>query len=113
MTRYAVVLAPEAIDDILAIHHYLSGGRSEAFAEEMTDRLLALCRTLETFPNRGHIPPELRAVGVSDFQEVHSVPYRVVYEVVGLDVRVHAILDGRRDLQDLLAERLLLCKPVR
>jgi len=53
------------------------------------------------------VPPELERVGVFEFREVHFKPYRILDEVVGARVYVHAILDRRRDLQDLLARRVL------
>jgi len=34
-------------------------------------------------------------------------PYRLVYRVASRDVFVLALVDGRRDLEDILFERLL------
>jgi toxin ParE1/3/4 len=51
--------------------------------------------------------PELREIGVTEYREVVRKPYRIVYFTVGRQVYVVAILDGRRDLEDLLARRLL------
>jgi len=44
---------------------------------------------------------------VFDFREVHVGPYRIIYEMGGRVVWVLAVLDGRRDIQDVLARRLL------
>ncbi len=107
MRRYSVVLAPEAVADVVAIHRYVANAESPSRAAHVRDRLLATCRSPESLPNRGHRPPELERVGVLEFREVHWKPFRVIYEVVEDQVRVHAVLDGRRDLQDLLAWRLL------
>jgi toxin ParE1/3/4 len=79
--------------------------------ESPADALLApierVCAGLARFPLRGHVPPELERIGVFEFREVHARPYRIIYEIVGRAVHVHAVLDGRRALQDLLARRLL------
>lgn len=56
---------------------------------------------------RGHIPPEMARLGVHDFREIHYKPYRILYEIIGTEVIVHAVVDGRRDLRDILAARLL------
>jgi toxin ParE1/3/4 len=53
------------------------------------------------------VPAEPGRVGVLEFREVTLKRYRIVYEVVGRTVYVHAVLDGRRDLEDLLVRRLL------
>lgn len=107
MRTYLVSLAPEAIDDIVAIHRYLARAESFARADDVRHHLIATCESLATPPARGHGLPELDRIGVSGFREVHWKPYRIIYEVLPADVHVHAVLDGRRDLQDLLAERLL------
>jgi toxin ParE1/3/4 len=41
------------------------------------------------------------------FREIHFKPYRIIYQIVESDVYIHAVLDGRRDLQELLEIRLL------
>jgi toxin ParE1/3/4 len=62
---------------------------------------------LETMLLRGHIPPELERIGVLEFREIFFKPYRIIYQVIRSDVYFHCVLDGRRDLQDLLQRRVL------
>ena len=40
-------------------------------------------------------------------REVHFKPYRIVYRVLGEDVYVYLVADGRREMQALLSRRLL------
>jgi toxin ParE1/3/4 len=42
----------------------------------------------------------------SEIRQVFFKPYRVIYEIVGNDVVVQLISDGRRNLQSLLLRRL-------
>ena len=63
--------------------------------------------TLHTFPNRGHVVPELAELDVVSYREVLTPPYRIVYRIEKSIVLVLAVLDGRRDLREILAERLL------
>jgi len=41
------------------------------------------------------------------WRELVVKPYRLVYRIEGDTVTVLAVFDGRRDLEDLLLERLL------
>lgn len=41
------------------------------------------------------------------YREIVHGPWRMIYQMGGGDVLVHAILDGRRDIQNLLAHRLM------
>jgi toxin ParE1/3/4 len=52
-------------------------------------------------------PKELRSLGDQEYRQVLFKPYRVIYRVVGQQVVVYVISNGRRDLQSLLARRLL------
>jgi toxin ParE1/3/4 len=49
----------------------------------------------------------LERLGVLEYREVFFKPYRIIYEVAGASVFVHCVLDGRRDLRDILQQRLL------
>jgi toxin ParE1/3/4 len=62
---------------------------------------------LELLPERGHYPPELLRTGVRAFREVHFKPYRIIYTLQDQLIVVHCVLDGLRDFQSLLQERLL------
>ena len=53
------------------------------------------------------MPPESERIGVADYRDVHFKPYRVFYHVQGTKVYIHAILDGRRDLEAVLQRRLI------
>jgi toxin ParE1/3/4 len=42
-----------------------------------------------------------------DFRQVFFKPYRVIYRIRDRSVFIYLIADGRRDMQPLLARRLL------
>jgi toxin ParE1/3/4 len=58
-------------------------------------------------PARGSYPRELLDLGIKEYRQVFFKPYRLIYRVVARDVVVFVIADGRRDMQSLLARRLL------
>lgn len=103
---YAVNLTQEAEDDLLEIYKFVATQDSFGNAERLFNNLFKKCLSLKDFPNRGHVPPEL--LGVSDtYLEIIYKPYRIIFEVSGNNVFIHCILDGRREMKELLEERLL------
>ena len=64
-------------------------------------------RTLRTLPARGRVVPELADLEITAYLELSVPPYRIIYRTEKSKVFVHAVLDDRRDLRELLAERLL------
>lgn len=107
MRRHRVRIIQDAEDDLIDIYTYVASHDSTENAVYVLDRLESLCLKLAEFPMRGHIPPELDRIGVTAYREVHFKPYRIVYQVIGQEVFVHCVLDGRRDMQSLLQRRLL------
>ena len=46
-------------------------------------------------------------MGIREYRQTHFKPYRLIYRVIGERVYVYVIADSRRDMQSLLARRLL------
>lgn len=105
--RYEVLLTGGAEQDLEAIHDYIAEFDSPASADHVLDQMLKVTERLVTFPERGGHPKELLALGIREFRQTAFKPYRIIYRVIGKRVYIHLIADGRRDMQSLLAERLL------
>lgn len=104
--RYSVVWTEVALRDIESIASYLLAEASGR-AEPIVDRILARGESLDTLPERGRTPSELRAINDRTWREVQEPPWRLLYRMSGKTVEIHGVLDGRRSLQDILMERLL------
>ena len=107
MRKYEVVFDNDAEDDFFDIYAYVALNDSVEKADRLFDALRATCLKLKSIPLRGNIPSELFDVGVIEFRQLHYRPYRIIYSIEGSTVFVHCILDGRRDVQTILQERLL------
>ncbi|MDH3209613.1 MAG: type II toxin-antitoxin system RelE/ParE family toxin [Burkholderiaceae bacterium] len=105
--RYEVLLTEGAEQDLESIYDYLAQSDSIAKADHVLDRLLEVAKSLATFPERGSYPTELIALGIRDYRQTSFKPYRVIYRVLAKKVYIVLIADGRRDMQSLLARRLL------
>jgi toxin ParE1/3/4 len=105
--RYRVLLTSGAEQDIEAIHAYIAESDSPEKANYVLEQLVATTNKLETMPDRGSYPKELVSLGIKEFRQIFFKPYRVIYRIVGKDVFVLVIADGRRDLQSTLTSRLL------
>jgi toxin ParE1/3/4 len=100
-------LTEDAEADILGIWKYVARHDSVQQASSLLDGLQEACFSLCSFPDRGHCPPELQRVYVLEYCEHHYKPYRIIYRAIDRKVFIHCVLDGRRDLQELLLERLI------
>ena len=104
--NFKVYIIEDAEQDIVAIYDYIARSDSIEKAEYFLNKIEEKCSSLNENSNRGHIPPELERVGIFEYREIHFKPYRIIY-VIASKVYVHSVLDGRRELQKLLENRLL------
>ena len=105
--RHEVLLTEGAERDLEEIYDYVAEFDSQAGADYVIDKLLQVADGLATFPERGAHPKELLALGIREYRQVFFKPYRVIYRMIGKKVFIYLIADGRRDMQSLLACRLL------
>jgi toxin ParE1/3/4 len=101
--RHDVLLTAGADQDIESIHDHIAGFDSSANADHVLDRLMKVV----LFPKRGSHPKELLALGIREYRQIFFRPYRLIYRIVERRVYIHLIADERRDMQSLLARRLL------
>jgi toxin ParE1/3/4 len=96
-----------AAADLDEIIDWIAQNDSPARAEHVLERIESAVDSLKRYPERGSHPPELMEVGARDHRETFFKPYRILYRVEGRQVFIYLVADGRRDLQSLLARRLL------
>lgn len=104
---FEVVLTVGAEQDLEAIHDYISEFDSVSSADYVLGELTKVAQHLSRFPQRGSYPKELVALGIKEYRQAFFKPYRVIYRVVQSQVVIYLIADGRRDMQSVLARRLL------
>jgi toxin ParE1/3/4 len=105
--RFVVLLTDGAERDLESIYDYISEFDSVANADHVLDRLMAVAESSAQLPERGRYPKELESVGVKEYRQSWFKPYRVIYRVEGRQMVIYLIADGRRDMESLLARRLL------
>ncbi len=104
---FQVLLTEDALQDLREIDTWITRHDGRTKADHVLARLEEALVSLRELPHRGHHPPELVSMGVREYREVFFKPYRIIYRARGKKVFVYLVADGRRDMQDLLAARLL------
>ncbi len=104
---FAVKFTPGARKDLRSIHDYIVRNDSRANADYVARKIIEAALSLAGAPARGTYPPELLALGQRDYRQVFFKPYRILYKVRGQAIFIAVIADGRRDMQSLLARRLI------
>lgn len=104
---FAVVLTEDAVHDLDDLCSFIAAQNGIERADGVLEGIHEKLATLRDFPERGEYPPELAALGIRQFRQIHYKPWRMVYQVAADTVTVLLIADGRQDMQTRLQRRLL------
>lgn len=105
--KFEVLLTEGAEQGLEAIHDYISEFDCITNANYVLDELMSVVDGLSRFPERGSYPQELVGVGIKEYRQTFFKPYRMIYRITGSHVLIYLIADGRRNMQSVLASRLL------
>jgi toxin ParE1/3/4 len=105
--KFEVLLTQGAGQDLEDIHDYICEFDCVASANDVLDALIDVVESLSRFPERGSHPRELLGLGIKEYRQTFFKPYRLVYRITDTKVIIYLIVDRRRDMQAVLARRLL------
>ena len=105
--EYEIEWTETARDDLNEIVDYIAlDGINNAI--KINDKLISKVQSLNYLATRGRVVPELRKFGIEDYQEIIVTPYRIFFKIENNSkVVILGILDGRRDLLQMLIQRFL------
>src|SRR5512139_2359781 len=103
--KYEVRWANVAEQDLEAITGYIARDDIGAALQILT-KIRDTVQTLSSLPQRGRVVQELQAQGVLSYHELIVSPWRIIYRIGDRQVHVLAVFDSRRNLEDILLERM-------
>ena len=106
MKKYEVYWTNPAKRDLIDIIDYIAL-ESATVAEEKFSFIRSACDSLKQFPEQGRVIPELSIQNIKRYREVIVSPWRVMYKIEKEAVFVLAVIDGRRNVEDILLNRQL------
>lgn len=103
---YEVFFTRFAEDDLGEIlDFYLTKNRP--FAVKLLETVEARVSELSSYPERGRVIPELERKSIVDYREIVEGNYRILYKVEDRKVFVLAIVDGRRNFEEVVIAKLM------
>lgn len=104
---FELIWAPVAIADLEDIIEYLASRDSVDAAVSVHEKLRQRASSLARHPLRCRVVPELKEQGLLMYRELIVAPYRIFFRVQEKQVTILGVLDGRRDLEEILLKRSL------
>lgn len=106
---WRVFFTQSAEADLTDILDFVAERDGSAQAKSLLALFQQSKKSLAALPLRGHCPPELARMHIANFREIHAGVYRIIYQIAASEncVFIHAILDSRRHVAEVLHKRLL------
>ena len=106
MTLRAVFLK-SAEADIRELRAYVVKNFGKAAWQSTYGELKGAVALIESFPEGGAIPDELRNLNLHQYRQVVSGMNRLIYRVDANTAYIYVVCDTRRDFKSLLLRRLI------
>jgi len=106
MQTYKVYWTKDAISDFDSIITYIFT-ENKTNAKAMFLAIKEQCSTLEHFPFRTRVVPELESLGIMQYRELIFKRWRIIYSIDDDTVNLLLIIDSRQDIQEQLIQRVL------
>jgi toxin ParE1/3/4 len=106
MKSYDVKWTDVAKKDLYEIIEYISLDSKE-IAKQQYFKIKTMSLNLTKFPEKGRIVPELKKQNIERYREIIISPWRLFYRIEHETVYILAVIDGRRNIEDVLLARNL------
>lgn len=103
--NYKVVWAITAETDLKEIVNYIAIDSPEN-ALRIFRKIKKNASNLYNIPERCRIVPELKEQGIMQYRELIVNSWRIIFRIAEKKVYVLSVLDSRRNIEDILLERL-------
>jgi addiction module RelE/StbE family toxin len=104
--KYQVAWAAAAKNDLKQIVEYIAID-SPGNASQILKKIRQKASDLYAMPERGRIVPELKDQGIHTYRELIIAPWRMIYRISNTTVFVLAVIDSRRNVEDILLGRFV------
>ena len=104
--KHQIVWTKSAVSDLEDIIKYIAEN-NPLTAKNLFTTIKKQVSTLSYSPQRGRYIPELQEQGIFLYRELIISPWRVMYKIHEKTVYIMAIIDSRRNVEDILLEKLI------
>ena len=104
--KYSIQWARPAKLDLIEIAEFIAEDRP-VVAREIIKKIRERISNLQMAPERGRVVPELAKQGITQYREMIISPWQILYQIDEKVVYVVLVVDGRRNLEDILFQRIM------
>ncbi len=104
--KYVMKWTLTAKNDLSEIIEYIALD-SVSIAKDQLKKIQERADEIRDFPEKGRIVPELSNENITRYREAIIAPWRIIYRIDNEVIYILAVIDGRRNIEDILLKRQL------
>ena len=97
----------DAGDDLMEIIGFIAERSGKKAARAIYSRIKGKVESIREFPATGRVVPELISIGVTEIHELIEPRWRIFYRIYQHEVRVLSVIDGRRNIEEILYRKMI------
>jgi toxin ParE1/3/4 len=105
--KYKITWSDNALKDMMDILNFIKSRSGNEIAKNIFNKIQDQFIKISDFPNCQRIVPELKDIGITEIKECIESPWRIFYRVTSDEIRILSIIDGRRNVEELLYKKIL------
>jgi toxin ParE1/3/4 len=106
MSNPKVIWTKPALNDLDEIITYIATDSVDITISQY-ERIKEASKDIGNFPKQSRIIPELQNENLTKFREIIIKPWRMMYRIEDNRILILAIIDGRRNIEEILMKRQL------
>ena len=105
--KYLVKWTAPAREDVNEIIEYISKTDIN-YAVKMLDKIEEAVKNLDSFPEQYRLVPKLEKYGYFLYRDIVVEYWKIVYKIENNFVYIMLVMDGRRNLENILLKKMIL-----
>ncbi|TVQ38558.1 MAG: type II toxin-antitoxin system RelE/ParE family toxin [Spirochaetaceae bacterium] len=102
-----ILWSKDASDDLIEIISFIAERSGKKMARGIYFRIKEKVESVREFPATGRVVPELTSIGITEIHELIEPPWRIFYRIYQNEVRILAVIDGRRNIEEILYRKVI------
>ncbi len=104
---YKIIWSEDASLDLVDIISYIKMHSGKKIAKGIYTRIKRKVDNIIDFPKAGIIVPELYSIGITDIYQIIESPWKIYYKILENKILVLSVIDGRRNLEEILYKKII------
>lgn len=102
-----IIWSQDASKDFIETITYIKEKSGKDIATKIYQKIILKIEQLENFPESGRLVPELSNIGVLSIREIIEKPWRIFYRITSSEIQIISLIDGRRNIQEILYNKVI------